>query len=50
MSPVTDYSKAFEPDDKDQKTLEKCIQARTDAYAEIYDDELWLIFQEEFAS
>ncbi|KAL3708371.1 hypothetical protein TMatcc_006355 [Talaromyces marneffei ATCC 18224] len=37
-----DYSDAFNPVDKDTKTLEKCIAARIEGYSDLYDDELWL--------
>ncbi|EEA25422.1 hypothetical protein PMAA_065320 [Talaromyces marneffei ATCC 18224] len=43
-----DYSDAFNPVDKDTKTLEKCIAARIEGYSDLYDDELWLLFQQEF--
>jgi hypothetical protein len=45
-----DYSDAFDPANKDSKTLEKCITARIEGYSDLYDDELWLLFQQEFAS
>jgi len=49
MVSPTDYSDAFDPTGKDTKTLEKCIAARIEGYSDLYDYELWLLFQLEFA-
>ncbi|EED20730.1 conserved hypothetical protein [Talaromyces stipitatus ATCC 10500] len=50
MPPTTDYSKSFDPTDKDAKTIEKCIIARIEDYTDLYDEDLWNTFREDFST
>ncbi|KUL81694.1 hypothetical protein ZTR_09664 [Talaromyces verruculosus] len=55
MTPLTRslserYSRTFDPTDKDEETIEKCISTRTEEYTDMYDEDLWIIFHEEFAT
>ncbi|KAL3702992.1 hypothetical protein TMatcc_010179 [Talaromyces marneffei ATCC 18224] len=57
MAPTTrssssseNYSKTFDPTGKDEETIKKCILARTEEYADMYDEDLWNNFHEEFAA
>jgi hypothetical protein len=43
-----DYTKTFDPMDKDAKALEKCVLARIEAYKDLHDEDLWHVFREEF--
>lgn len=49
MPPTTDYTKTFDPKDKDANTLEKCVTSRTQKYTELYDYDLWDTFKDDFA-
>jgi hypothetical protein len=49
MAPlVIDYTKTFDLMDKDAKTLKKCVLARIEAYKDLYDEDLWHVYREEF--
>jgi hypothetical protein len=55
MTPLTRslserYSRTFDPTGKDEETIEKCISTRTEEYTDMYDEDLWIIFHEEFAT
>lgn len=45
---VMDYTKTFNPTDKDAKALKKYVLARIKAYKDLHDEDLWHVFKEEF--
>lgn len=45
---MVEYGSSFDPNGKNNKAIENCIIARTDVYKDLYDEELWLLFKEEF--
>lgn len=54
MPTTTDYTKSFNPKDKEDRIkdpaiLEKCVTARTKTYADLYDYDLWDTFRDDFA-
>ncbi|EED20818.1 hypothetical protein TSTA_040120 [Talaromyces stipitatus ATCC 10500] len=50
MPPTTDYSKSFDPTDKDAKTIEKYIIAQIEDYTDLYNEDLWNTFREDFST
>ncbi|EED17313.1 hypothetical protein TSTA_111490 [Talaromyces stipitatus ATCC 10500] len=46
MAP-TDYTD-FDPNGKDRKTIEPCVITRTKIYTDLYDDDLWFTFKDDF--
>ncbi|EED13533.1 conserved hypothetical protein [Talaromyces stipitatus ATCC 10500] len=46
MAP-TDYTD-FDPNSKDRKTIEPCVITRTKIYTDLYDDDLWFTFKDDF--